>query len=148
MTGTDLDIRRINEKISFVLSNLEKLKTLREIAEPDFYDDFRNIESAKHLLQVSIEAMIDIANHIIARKKLDRPESYGHSFRILKEHGIISGEKVENLMTMVKFRNRVDHIYQDLEPEEIYRTLHQNLADFAFYLEEIRKYLHPEQKDN
>ncbi len=142
MTSTDLDLRRINEKISLVLSNLEMLKTLRDRSEADFYADFRNIESAKHLLQVSIEAMIDIANHIIARKKLNRPESYGHSFRILNEQGIISDEKVENLMTMVKFRNRVVHIYHDLDPKEIYRILHQNLADFAFYLEEIRSYLY------
>jgi len=141
MTNTDLNLRRINEKISFVLSNLEKLKTLRNIPEDEFQSDFRNIESAKHLLQVSIEAMIDIANHIIARKKLDRPESYGHSFRILNEQGIITDEKLESLMMMIKFRNRVVHIYNNLDPKEIYRILHQNLADFAFYLEEIRIYL-------
>lgn len=141
MTNTDLNLRRINEKISFVLSNLEKLKTLRNIPEDEFQSDFRNIESAKHLLQVSIEAIIDIANHIIARKKLDRPESYGHSFRILNEQGIITDEKLESLMMMIKFRNRVVHIYNNLDPKEIYRILHQNLADFAFYLEEIRIYL-------
>jgi len=141
MKNTDLNLRRINEKISFVLSNLENLKILRNIPGDEFYSDFRNIESAKHLLQVSIEAMIDIANHIIARKKLDRPESYGHSFIILNERGIITDEKLENLMVMVKFRNRVVHIYNDLDPKEIYRILNQNLADFAFYLEEIRLYL-------
>ncbi len=141
MKNTDLNLQRINEKISFVLSNLENLKILQNIPEDEFHSDFRNIESAKHLLQVSIEAMIDIANHIIARKKLDRPESYGHSFIILNERGIITDEKLENLMMMAKFRNRVVHIYNNLDPKEIYRILNQNLADFAFYLEEIRLYL-------
>ena len=141
MKNTDLNLQRINEKISFVLSNLKNLETLRDIPEDDFHTDFRNIESAKHLLQVSIEAMIDIANHIIARKKLERPESYGHSFKILNEQGIINDKNLENLMIMTKFRNRVVHIYNNLDPKEIYRILNQNLVDFAFYLEEIRLYL-------
>ncbi len=141
MKNTDLNLQRVNEKTSFVLSNLENLKILQSIPEDEFLSDFRNIESAKHLLQVSIEAMIDIANHIIARKKLDRPESYGHSFKILNERGIITDINLENLMMMAKFRNRVVHIYNDLDPKEIYRILKQNLADFAFYLEEIRLYL-------
>jgi uncharacterized protein YutE (UPF0331/DUF86 family) len=146
MKNTDLNLQRINEKTAFALSNLENLKKLRNIPEDEFYSDFRNIESAKHLLQVSIEAMIDIANHIIARKKLDRPESYSHSFKILNERGIISDDKLENLMIMAKFRNRVVHIYNNLDPKEIYRILNQNLADFGFYLEEIRLYLKNEYK--
>jgi len=146
MKNTDLNLQRINEKMSFVLSNLEKLMILRDIPEDEFYSDFRNIESAKHLLQVSIEAMIDIANHIIARKKLDRPESYGQSFLILNEQGIITDEKLESLMMMVKFRNRVVHIYNDLDPKEIYRIINHNLADFAFFLEEIRLYLKNEEQ--
>ncbi len=141
MKNTDLNLQRINEKIAFVLSNLENLKILRNIPEDEFHSDFRNIESAKHLLQVSIEAMIDIANHIIARKKLDRPESYSHSFRILNERGIITENNLNNLMMMAKFRNRVVHIYSNLDPKEIYLILNQNLPDFAYYLEEIRLYL-------
>jgi len=43
MKNTDLNLQRINEKISFVLANLEKLNMLRNIPEDEFCSDFRNI---------------------------------------------------------------------------------------------------------
>lgn len=137
----DFDSDKITDKMSFIIGNLEKLKFLRNIPEKDFYNDFRNIESAKYLLQITIEAMIDIANHIIARKRMGRPKTYGDSFSLLQENKIISPEKSKVFKTMVKFRNRVVHLYQEVSPSEIYKILHNNLQDFGYYLEEIRRYI-------
>lgn len=89
----DFDSDKITDKMSFIIGNLGKLKFLRNIPEKDFYNDFRNIESAKYLLQITIEAMIDIANHIIARKRMGRPKTYGDSFSLLQENKIISPRK-------------------------------------------------------
>ncbi len=72
--GCDLDQDRINDKTTFILNNLYKLKFLKRLPKEEFNEDFRNVDSAKYALQVSIEAMIDIANHIIARNRLGRLE--------------------------------------------------------------------------
>jgi hypothetical protein len=37
MKNTDLNLQRINEKIAFVLSNLENLNILRNIPEDEFH---------------------------------------------------------------------------------------------------------------
>ncbi|NLY37919.1 MAG: DUF86 domain-containing protein [Firmicutes bacterium] len=139
--NSDFDLDKITDKMNFILDNLDKLKFLRDIPEEKFYNDFRNIESAKYLLQITIESMIDIANHIIARKRMGRPKTYGDSFTLLQDNKIISPEKVKVFKTMVKFRNRVVHLYQEVNPAEIYKILHNNLQDFTGYLEQIRKYI-------
>jgi uncharacterized protein YutE (UPF0331/DUF86 family) len=78
MKNTDLNLQRTNEKISFVLSNLENLKTLRDIPENEFHSDFRNIESAKHLLQVSIEAMLDIIERLSSAYRIWLEQHYNN----------------------------------------------------------------------
>ncbi|VVB71775.1 Uncharacterised protein [uncultured archaeon] len=42
-----------------------------------------------HALLVSIQAAIDIANHIISQKELRRPANYREAFLILGESGLI-----------------------------------------------------------
>ena len=41
------------------MEKLKKLEKLQELSLEEFVGGFKNMESAKHLLQVSIEAMID-----------------------------------------------------------------------------------------
>jgi uncharacterized protein YutE (UPF0331/DUF86 family) len=139
--NSNFDQDKVADKIAFIMSNLEKLMFLKAIPEKAFYEDFRNIEAAKYLLQVNIEAMIDIANHIIARERIGRPKTYGESFNFLQEKNILPKNKTEVFKTMVKLRNRVVHLYQEVKPSEIYLILQNNLQDFVYYLEEIRKYV-------
>lgn len=38
---------------------------------------------------------------------------------------------------MAKFRNKIVHLYQDIDDEEIYKILQNNLDDFKRFLTEI-----------
>jgi len=134
--------------MALILENLEKLKYLKSIAEEEFFSDFRNIESTKHLLQVTIEAMHDIANHIVSRGRLGKPESYSDTFRILGEKNIIPEKSSEIYATMVKFRNRVVHLYHKVDKKEIYDILQNNLKDYAMFLEEIRRIINDNSSFN
>ncbi len=74
---------KIRQKLSLIETNLQKLQFLKSLNSPDFLGDFRNVEAAKHLLQVSIKNMSDICDHIIAKKRLGTPNSQADSFRIM-----------------------------------------------------------------
>lgn len=136
---SNLDKKKITQKMSLILDNLTKLKYLKKLSKEEFILDFRNIESAKHLLQVTIEAMHDIANHIVSRRRLGKPESYSDAFRILTEKKLIPQRSSEVYITMMKFRNRIVHLYHQVDNEEIYDILQSNLHDFTIFLEEIRQ---------
>lgn len=139
--NTDFDREKITGKLSLILGNLELLQHLKALSLEEFVQDFRNIESAKHLLQVSIEAMIDIANHLISRGRMGRPKSYAESFNILHAGGLLTPEQVETYSIMVKFRNRVVHLYQKVDPDQVHGIIQHNLQDFAAFVEEIRRFL-------
>ena len=53
---------------------LNKLKELRAFDKDAFIDDFTKVDSAKYLLKVSIEAMLDISSHLIARNIWRKPK--------------------------------------------------------------------------
>ncbi|MFO7867212.1 MAG: DUF86 domain-containing protein [Candidatus Aminicenantes bacterium] len=100
----------IKDRIQKIRDYLKKLKQLAQLNKDDFLSDFRNIESSKYLLQVSIECCFDMANHIIASEKLRNPKDYADSFRVLHENAVVPDDLIKNLVEMTKFRNRLVHI--------------------------------------
>jgi uncharacterized protein YutE (UPF0331/DUF86 family) len=129
------------DKLSSILSNLrgylQKLTILGNLPESDFLDNFTNVESAKHLLQVSIECCLDIAHHIIADEGYRTPTDYYDSFVILQENGILPDEMMLTLRQMVSFRNRIVHLYWEIDDLALYHILHENLGDIEEYIQHI-----------
>lgn len=132
-----VDADKVRQKIAMLEQNLEKLKALQKLQEDDFLNDFRNVESAKHLLQVCVEIMIDICDHIIARQRLGTPETSADGFKILAENGYLKKDNLNTYVAMTKFRNRVVHLYNEIDEKEIYNILQSNLEDFKQFLKEI-----------
>ncbi|MBS3983634.1 MAG: DUF86 domain-containing protein [Dethiobacter sp.] len=129
----------IRQKIQFIEGNLEKLAILKEMSPLEFGSDFRNIETAKHLLQVSIEAILDISNHIIARNRWGTPVKSADSIRTLREKGYFTKAEEDVFGGMIKFRNRIVHLYHHVDEKEVYRILRENMQDFNLFLKAITK---------
>ena len=127
----------IENRIRKLQGYLEKLSQLARTDKKDFLSDFRNIESTKYLLQVSIECCLDIANHIIASEKYRSPTDYGDSFRVLHEHNIISDSLIGTLVEMAKFRNRLVHVYWEINDDLVHEIVRNNLNDFDLFVQAI-----------
>ncbi len=124
----------IQTKIDVVLDNLEKLHDLKVKTYEDFISDYRNIDSALHRLQTSIQALLDIGSYIIASLGLKTPNTNSEIIQILSNAGYIPKEKVEAYTDMSKFRNRIVHLYNHIDTEMLYDILINELADIKeFY---------------
>ncbi|AGK95783.1 type VII toxin-antitoxin system HepT family RNase toxin [Clostridium pasteurianum] len=135
----NIDLPKIKQKIVFMQGNLDKLKKLQNISKDIFLKDFRNVDSAKYLLQVTIEAMLDISNHIIARNRWGKPETNKESFEILAGKNIIEEKYVDTYFSMAKFRNRIVHMYFNVSDEMIYEINQNNLEEFEVFVNNIVK---------
>ena len=139
------------DKVEGILENLrgyvQKLNRLASLKRKEFLSDFTKIESAKHLFQVSVECCIDVSNHIIASERFRPPKTYAEAFEILGEQGIIANEFLPTLRQMVQFRNRLVHLYWEVDAEVIYDILQRNLEDFEIFTKQILKYLSAHEKD-
>lgn len=106
---------------------------------PRFNPD--NIGSAKYNFVVAIEAAIDICNHIISRNGFRAPEDYADTFQVLAENSALNGAFAQTLKEMSRFRNRLIHLYWEVDDNLIYEILQDRLEDFRQFLSEIATYL-------
>ena len=129
--------KRIAEKLKFIRANLKKLKELAELEKKNFLSDYKNYDAAKYNLQAAVEAMLDIAAHIISREGYTGPNTSADSFRILAAEGIIKEDLLLKFVKMTKFRNRIVHLYDQIDEEYIYQIINNNLEDIESYVDLI-----------
>ncbi|PJA98416.1 MAG: DUF86 domain-containing protein [Ignavibacteriales bacterium CG_4_9_14_3_um_filter_30_11] len=132
-------------KTEKLLSELEEfiksLEDLLNFSVEEYLDEKRNIYSGRYLLQISIETCINISNHIVSRMKLGLPNEYADAFRLLNKNDIISYELLEKMILMTRFRNRVVHMYWDIDDSYVFDLINNNLKDVIEFKESIKKYL-------
>ena len=138
-----VDKEIIFEKLRIIKENLAKLATLKDVPEDIFINDFQKYDSAKYNLQTSIEAMLDICNHIIARKAYEIPKTNAEAFRLLCRKNILDSGMEDTFMAMARFRNRVVHMYEQVDNCEIWRMVSERLGDFQIFIEDITRQTTP-----
>jgi uncharacterized protein YutE (UPF0331/DUF86 family) len=129
-----VDPKVLASRIGKLRSYLEKLRILAAIPQEEFLQDFTKVESAKHLLQVSVECCLDIAHHIVADEGYRTPADYYDTFVVLNEKDILPESFMPTLRQMVSFRNRVVHLYWDVDDATVYRILQESLNDFETFI--------------
>lgn len=132
-----IDKEKIRDKLNFIQENRRRLEELRTGGVERFRHDPFAEAAATRMLQVSIEAMIDVANHIVARLRLGTPKTYREAMDLLVEAGILPAEQQETFRQMVRFRNRAVHLYDTIAPDEVYRILDRHLGDFDVFIAAI-----------
>ncbi len=119
----------IRSKLDIIPENLQKLELFRVMGYDEFQSDFRNIDSTLHRLQTSIQALVDIGGYIIASLGLRTPSTSGEIIEILVENGFINPALKERYITMIQFRNRIVHLYDDIDRKVLFRILQEESAD-------------------
>jgi uncharacterized protein YutE (UPF0331/DUF86 family) len=133
------------DKIEGIFRSLDAyvkiLDALRQLPKAELLADAARLGGAKYYLQVAIECCVDIANHLIARQRWRAPKSHADSFAILAENGVISAEFLLTTRQMVGMRNRLVHLYWEVDAETVYETLQNNLPDFDRFKAAMYAYL-------
>ncbi|RLG27974.1 DUF86 domain-containing protein [Methanosarcinales archaeon] len=126
---------KITQKFSQLDEYLRLLKQISNTPRDAFLKDKILIGSAKYYLQVSIECCLDVINHIIASERFRAPGDYADSFKVIEEEGLVSTDLGQRLRMMAKFRNRLVHLYGEVDDEYVYEFMGEDLGD----IEELRK---------
>ena len=132
-----VDESRILHKLQAITDSLSKLEELAQMGGDVFLTDFRSIDSAKYNLQTSIEAMIDICNHIISRKRLRVPATNVESFEVVSEAGLLPADALPVYRSMARFRNRIVHMYDDVDDSQIHEILQTRLDDIRAFVQHV-----------
>lgn len=112
------------EEYLIILDRLSKYTIDEFVGEPERYG------SAERFLHLSIEAINDLGNHVIADLDMGEVNWQSDIPRVLFERGYISRELQDKWIKMIGFRNVLVHEYLNIDHKLVYDVLHNNLGDF------------------
>lgn len=124
-----VSLEKITDKFGQLDEFLAILGGITRTTLESFLTDKLLIGGAKYYLQVSIECCLDIANHIIAAKGFRAPRDYADSFKVLEENDVLDENLGVKLRQMAKFRNRLVHLYGEIDDAYVYGFIKQDLQD-------------------
>ena len=133
-------------KLDTLRSNLDKLDRIPQRSFEDFSSDFRNLESTLHLLQTSIQALIDVAAFRSAQKALPVARTSHEIFERLEEAGLLPAGTAARFAPIVGFRNRVVHLYDRVDERRVYEILTTHRIDIARLLDLLLAIESPEDE--
>lgn len=136
-----LDQNIVRRKIEIVEEEISFLKDMQNIPFQEFMADKRNLKAVCRSFQNSIQAFIDLGNHIVSSLNLGKPEVYEDIPVILAQNQILSESFKEKFIKMVRFRNFLVHEYDRIDPSRIYEYLQENLKDLEEGLKLIAEFL-------
>ena len=132
--------------VSELRKSVARLKSISQLSFDDFLKDPDKIGSSKYHFIVAIESCIDMCNHVIARNGYRVPDDYGDTFIVMSEAGAFDSDFAETLRNMAKFRNRLVHLYWELDDRQLYDILQNRLVDFKKFLDSLARFLEWESR--
>jgi uncharacterized protein YutE (UPF0331/DUF86 family) len=115
---------------------------LRRIADVEidltsYQNDWKTQRIVERTLHLTIEGCMDLADHIVADRRLRVPETGAATFEILAEGGVISPDLGKALVRMVGFRNILVHEYARVDPAIVLRVLQTDIADIERFRDAV-----------
>lgn len=128
-----VSIEKITDKLEQLDEFLDILCEIKRNSIDSFLKDKILIGGAKYYLQVSIECCLDIANHIIAAQGFRAPKDYADSFKVLEEENLLNDGLGTKLRQMAKFRNRLVHLYGEIDNAYVYSFIEHDMQDILAF---------------
>ncbi len=132
-----IDRERILGKVAELDSYLSEL---RQILPKSFDEYVRSIEkrrACERLLQIAVEAVIDICAMLVQGLRLGLPAEEDDVFEKLAQHGVLSQKMVETLRRMKGFRNILVHEYGRVDDRIVFDVAVNRLGDFEDFKREV-----------
>ena len=121
-----------------------KLEELRPDSLEMWKTDLENYWAILHGLQVAIQLVVDISNHILSAGSLAAPADYKAALLELGRNRILPTEFADKISGMAGMRNIIVHRYLGIDPQKVFMVVHDDLDDFKTFADYIYDYLRRE----
>ena len=125
-------LQRLGEQLSILLARADEDRhTLRE--------DEARLSGTKYRFVTAIEAVLDVAHHLLASELWGPAEDSGHAVRLLGQHDVIEPALADRLARATGFRNVLVHGYADVDDEIVLDSL-DDLHELQQFIDQVRRW--------
>lgn len=123
------------------VASLERcVKRVRDVyagEDKHLHDNLTTQESILLNLQRACEVTIDLAMHVVRKRRLGVPQDSREAFELLHEAKLLDRALVDSLKRMVGFRNIAIHEYEKLNLDIVKSIITDRLDDFLKFGREM-----------
>jgi len=141
-----VDKARVRQKIGFIRDQVRELQRFRHMELAEFASDKIYESAATRMLQIGIEAALDVCAHAAAREGWGVARNYQDLIDICGKNRLYPPGMIQTLKDMARFRNRVVHLYDDVDPAEVLTIIQTRLDDFAEFIAAILERYFPQDQ--
>ena len=134
MVDRDLVLRRL----ALLETYIDQLASYGDIEVAEYGAEWKTQRIIERTLHLAIEACMDVADHIVADRRLRVPETGAESFEILAEAGLLPAALGAALAAMVGFRNILVHDYARLDPAIVVGVLGHDVHDLERFRDAVQ----------
>lgn len=131
---------KINEKLELLRGYVGVLEKMRPLQKETLLDDDIVRGAAERYLHLAAEAVIDVANQIIAEFRFRTPDDYQDTIQILGEEGVLDKSFADEFAPVASFRNILVHDYAKLDYDEIVDKINNRLGDFEKFATQVAQH--------
>jgi len=138
------------DRLGRVEASLAEIRRLPLDSLESFQSDSRNVWTAESCLRRSLEALLDVGRHLVAKLAGIGVSEYEAVGRSLGENGVVDKAAADLLIKLAGYRNRMVHFYHEVTTAELFSICADDLQDVerirVAYVQWMRR--HPELIDD
>lgn len=120
-------------KAAIVERCLARVREVHAGDDANLLEDPTRQDSILLNLQRACEASIDLAMHLVRRRRLGLPQESREAFDLLEQAGLLPPDLARSMRAMVGFRNVAVHSYRELDLAIVRSIVHERLGDFEAF---------------
>ena len=97
--------------------------------------------TVEHGLQLAIECVLDVGNHLVAAEQLGSPQSYREVIELLGQRNLLPSDFINRVRGMPGFRNILVHDYLAVDIGVVWDMLQRGPAQFREFIRHVAEHL-------
>ena len=140
---------RVLSKLDLMSNYLQELRRFDSITLTEYLADFQKQLVVERLLQLIFQVGIDVNRYLLKELGIDQGEITNFdTFTEMERLGIITKELAAELSESGSLRNRLVHLYDEIDPAKVYPAIQKALQFYPIYQRQIASYLDSLEEEN
>ena len=128
----------IRQKIAKIKEYMKYIQDIAQDCDKKFSIDPVYRGALLYYLYLLADTCIVLAEMVIKKRDLRRPQSYSEAFDILADAGILDQEFAWSFAKIAGFRNFLAHDYEKIDAQKICQNILKKLPDVNIFLRQLQ----------
>jgi len=128
----------IQARLTIANEAINVLEQLVNFPESELLNNPINIFALKGALIITLQALLDLGNYIIALKEMGVPSSYEDLLDILGSNRALSNDDRDKMKKLLKIREKILHSSETISIKNLIEIVKENLSLFRDILNVIK----------